>query len=171
MKKHSAGIIVYRIKEGVPEVLMAHMGSPWWAKKDVGAWSVPKGVIEEGEEPFETAKREFTEELSLQPPEGDYLELGTVDQHNNKSVTAWAIEADLDISKIKSNTYELEWPPRSGKTQEFPEIDRAVYMSLPEAAQKCVRGQAELFERLANELHVPFGAEEIPEPPSQGSLF
>src|SRR3954469_21289554 len=105
MKKYSAGIIAYRIKEGVPEVLMAHMGLPWWAKKDVGAWSIPKGIVEEGEEPFQTAKREFTEELGLQPPEGDFLELGTVDQHNNKAVTAWAVEADLDVSEVKSNTF------------------------------------------------------------------
>ncbi|MBX4190651.1 NUDIX domain-containing protein [Candidatus Saccharibacteria bacterium] len=171
MKKHSAGLIVYRIKDGEPEVLMAHMGSPWWAKKSVGAWSIPKGEVEEGEEPLDTAKREFTEELGLQVPEGKYLELGTIEQHNNKSVSAWAVEADLDISKTKSMTFSVEWPPHSGKTQEFPEIDRAAYMSLAEAAQKSVRGQAELFERLANELHVPFGAENIPEAPAQGSLF
>jgi predicted NUDIX family NTP pyrophosphohydrolase len=117
MKKHSAGIIVYRIKEGVVEVLMAHMGGPFHAKKDVGHWSVPKGEVEENEDPFATAKREFTEELGLQAPGGDYLELGTVDQHNNKSVTAWAGEADLDVSDIKSNTFEMEWPPRSGKNR------------------------------------------------------
>lgn len=150
---------------------MAHMGGPFHAKKDVGHWSIPKGLVEEGEEPLATAKREFTEEFGLQAPEGDYLELGTVDQHNNKSVTVWAVEADLDVSNIQSNTFNMEWPPRSGKIQEFPEIDRAAYMSLAEASQKCVKGQAELFERLANELHVPFGAEEIPEPPAQGSLF
>jgi predicted NUDIX family NTP pyrophosphohydrolase len=171
MKKQSAGLIVYKVEDGVPQVLMAHMGAPWWAKKDVGAWSIPKGEIEEGEEPLQTAKREFGEELNLQVPEGEYQELGTIEQHNNKSVTAWAVEADIDISEIKSNTFKAEWPPRSGKLQEFPEIDRAAWMSLSEAAQKSVRGQAELFGRLANLLHVPFGSEEIPEPPAQGSLF
>lgn len=150
---------------------MAHMGGPFHAKKDAGHWSIPKGLVEDGEEPLVTAKREFTEELGLQAPEGDYLELGAVDQRNNKTVSAWAVEADLDVSDVKSNTFSMEWPPRSGKTQEFPEIDKAAYMSLAEAAQKCILGQAELFERLANELHVPFGAEEIPEPPAQGSLF
>jgi predicted NUDIX family NTP pyrophosphohydrolase len=171
MKKQSAGIVVYRFKEDVPQVLLAHMGSPWWAKKDIGAWTIPKGGIEEGEEALDTAKREFTEELGLQAPEGEYADLGSIDQHNNKTVQAWAVEADIDISDIKSNTFELEWPPRSGQKQEFPEIDRAAWFGLAEAAQKTVRGQAELFEKLANLLHVPYGTEEIPEPPAQASLF
>jgi predicted NUDIX family NTP pyrophosphohydrolase len=116
MKKHSAGIIVYRLNDGLLQVLMAHMGSPWWAKKDVGAWTIPKGLVEDGEEPFNTAKREFTEEMGLQAPEGNYLELGSVDQRNNKMVTAWAVEADLDIADIKSQTFEMEWPPRPLKS-------------------------------------------------------
>ena len=156
---------------GLPQVLLAHMGSPWWAKKDIGAWTIPKGEVEEGEEPLDTAKREFTEELGLQVPEGKLLELGMIEQHNNKTVTAWAIEADIDASNIESNKVEIEWPPRSGKKQQFPEIDRANWFGLAEAVQKTVRGQAELFEKLANILHVPFGAEEIPDPPAQGSLF
>lgn len=171
MKAHGAGLVVYRQTGGEPEVLLAHMGSPWWAKKDIGAWSIPKGLIEEGEDPLAAAKREFTEELGLNLPEGEVVELGDVEQHNNKIVTAWALEADLDVGTIKSNTFELEWPPRSGQIREFPEIDRAAWFSLPLAAQKCVRGQSELFERLANILHVPFGPEEIPEPPAQPSLF
>jgi predicted NUDIX family NTP pyrophosphohydrolase len=171
MKAHSAGIIVYRTKQGLTEVLIAHMGSPWWAKKDIGAWTIPKGTIEEGEEPLDTAKREFNEELGLGFPEGQLIELGTIEQHNNKDVVAWAVEADIDTSDIKSNSFEIEWPPRSGQTREFPEIDRAGWFSLAEAAQKTVKGQAELFERLANELNIPFGAEEIPEAPQQGSLF
>ncbi|HEX5448046.1 MAG TPA: NUDIX domain-containing protein [Candidatus Saccharimonadales bacterium] len=170
MKKHSAGIIVYRIKEGRPEVLLAHMGAPWWAKKDAGAWSVPKGEVQEGEEPLETAKREFTEELGLQVPEGELIELGSVEQ-SNKTVTAWAVEADLKVDEVKSNTFKAEWPPRSGKTQEFPEIDRADYFGLAEATRKAVTGQAGLFEALANKLNIPFGSEEIPEAPQQGSLF
>jgi predicted NUDIX family NTP pyrophosphohydrolase len=170
MKAHSAGLVVYRLKDGQPEVLMAHMGAPWWAKKDVGAWTIPKGLVEENEEPLEAAKREFQEEIGLQVPEGEFVELGSIEQNNNKTVTAWAIEADMDVSDVKSNTFKAEWPPRSGKTQEFPEIDRASWMSLAEAAQKSVRGQAGLFEKLANILHVPFGPEETPDTPQQGSL-
>jgi len=171
MKAHSAGLVVYRMSSGQPEVLLAHMGAPWWAKKDVGAWSIPKGLIEAGEDPYETAQREFGEELGLAVPEGEFVELGEIEQHNRKTVTAWAIEADIDVGAIKSNTFKAEWPPRSGKTQEFPEIDRAAWFTLAEAAQKCVRGQAQLFERLANHLHVPFGPEEASSPPQQGSLF
>ena len=171
MKKHSAGLIVYRMKSGQPEVLLAHMGSPWWAKKDVGAWTIPKGGIEEGESPLDTAKREFTEELGVQVPDGEFINLGSIDQDNNKDVQAWAVEADPDISDIKSVTFEVEWPPRSGKKQEFPEIDRASWFNLAEAAQKSVKGQSGLFEKLADYLHVPFGSEEIPKAPSQGSLF
>jgi predicted NUDIX family NTP pyrophosphohydrolase len=171
MKKHSAGLIVYRLKNGQPEVLLAHMGAPWWAKKDVGAWTVPKGEVEEGEEPLQTAKREFTEELGIQTPEGEFTELGTIEQNNNKNVQAWAIEADPDISAINSNTFKAEWPPRSGKIHDFPEVDRVGWFRLTEAAQKSVSGQSGLFERLANILHVPFGSEEIPEPPAQSSLF
>jgi predicted NUDIX family NTP pyrophosphohydrolase len=171
MKAHSAGLLVYRLTASGPEVLIAHMGSPWWAKKDIGAWTIPKGVIEDGEEALDTAKREFGEELSLPLPQGEYFELGVINQHNNKDVTAFAIEADIDISNIKSNTVEIEWPPKSGKLQEFPEIDRAAWLTLAEAAQKTVKGQAELFERLANRLSVPFGPETIPEPPQQKSLF
>ena len=171
MKKHSAGLIVFRMENGAPQVLLAHMGAPWWAKKDIGAWSIPKGEIQAGEEAFEAAKREFGEELNLQVPEGEFIDLGQIEQPNNKTVQAWAIEADIDASNIKSNTFKVEWPPRSGKTQEFPEIDRAEWFSLAEAAQKSVRGQSELFERLANYLHVPFGAEAPPPPPQQNSLF
>lgn len=167
-KAHSAGLIVYRIKDGRPEVLLAHMGTPWWAKKDIGAWTIPKGLIEESEDPLSAAKREFGEELSLPLPEGELIELGSIEQHNNKTVTAWAAEGDPDISNIKSNTTTIEWPPRSGRQQEFPEIDRAAWFGLAEAAQKTVRGQAELFRRLAEKLGLPF---EDQEPPEQGSLF
>ncbi len=168
MKAHSAGIVVYRMINDQPEVLLAHMGGPFHAKKDEGHWSIPKGLVDEGEEPLAAAKREFTEELSLAAPEGEYLELGDIEQHNKKIVTAWAIEADVDASGIKSNLFEMEWPPRSGQTQEFPEIDRAGWFGLAEASQKCIRGQAELFKRLAEKLDIPF---EPSEPPQQGSLF
>jgi len=147
------------------------MGAPWWAKKDVGAWSIPKGLIEEGEDPFITAQREFGEELGLAVPQGEFIELGEIEQHNRKTVSAWAIEADIDASVVNSNTFKAEWPPRSGRLQEFPEIDRAAWFSLAEASQKAVRGQAQLFERLANHLHVPFGPEGANAQPQQGSLF
>jgi predicted NUDIX family NTP pyrophosphohydrolase len=170
MKAHSAGLVVYRIKAGQPEVLLAHMGAPWWAKKDIGAWTIPKGLVEEGEDPFSAAKREFGEELSLPVPEGEFTELGDIEQNNRKIVSAWAIEADLDVSNIKSNTFKAEWPPHSGQQQEFPEIDRAAWFGLAEAGQKCVSGQAELFERLADRLGLP-PAPEHPTEPAQGSLF
>jgi len=171
MKQHSAGLIIYRLKDNLPQVLLAHMGGPFHAKKDDGHWSIPKGLIDDGEDALEAAKREFTEELGLQVPDGEFIELGEVEQHNNKIVTAWALESDLDATNVKSNTFEMEWPPRSGKKQEFPEIDRAGWFSLAEAARKAIPGQAELFERLANKLNVPFGVEAIPEPPQQNSLF
>ena len=169
MKAHSAGIIVYRLKGGRLEVLLAHMGTPWWAKKDVGAWTIPKGLINEGEKPFEAARREFQEELGQPAPEGKFMVLGDIEQNNRKIVSAWAVEADPDVSHIKSNTTTIEWPPHSGQMQEFPEIDRAAWFGLAEAAQKCVRGQAELFERLAGHLQVPMSGQ--PPEPAQGSLF
>ncbi len=167
MKVHSAGIVVYRQTTGQPEVLLAHMGSPWWAKKDIGAWTIPKGVVEAGEQPIETAKREFSEELGLEPPQGEFIELGNIEQHNNKIVTAWAIEANPDISHIKSNSVEIEWPPKSGQTQEFPEIDRAAWFDLAEADQRVVSGQAELFKRLVKHLDIEIN----PVVSKQGSLF
>ncbi len=171
MKKHSAGLVVFRQTGEEPEVLIAHMGSPWWAKKDIGAWSIPKGLIEENEDPLDTAKREFGEELGLPVPEGEFIELGTIEQNNNKTVSAWAIEANMDVSSVKSITFKAEWPPKSGKMQEFPEIDRAGWFGLPEAAQKIVPGQAKLLEKLANILHIPFSPEDTPKPSKQGSLF
>ena len=168
MKAHSAGLVVYRIQDGRLEVLLAHMGTPWWTKKDIGAWTIPKGLVEENEEPFEAAKREFKEELSLPLSQGGFIELGDIEQHNRKIVSAWAIEANPDISRIKSNTTTIEWPPRSGQAQEFPEIDRAAWFGLAEAGQKAVQGQAQLFERLAEKLGLPIESNETPR---QGSLF
>lgn len=148
MKKHSAGLLVFRRTNKELEVLLAHMGTPWWSKKDVGAWTVPKGEIEEGEDPLDAAKREFEEEFSLPVPGGKLIDLGSIDQHNNKTVSVWAVEGDLDASKIKSNTVEIEWPPKSGKKQKFPEIDRAAWFNVPDAAHKTVRGQTEIFKKL-----------------------
>lgn len=168
MKKRAAGILVFRRSEKGPEVLLAHMGSPWWARKDIGAWTIPKGEILEGEEPLEAAKREFKEELSFSVPQGELIDLGSIEQHNKKTVSVWAVEGDLDASKIKSNTVEIEWPPKSGKYQTFPEIDRAGWFNLNEASQKTVRGQSEIFKRLAEYLGVNI---ESADKPSQPSLF
>src|ERR1700742_1359186 len=171
MKKRSAGLLVYRLKSGLPEVLLAHMGGPFHAKKDNGHWTFPKGEYEEDEDPKSAARREFTEELGKQPPEGEWLKLGSVTYKSGKEVTIWAVEGDLDVSDIKSNTFNLEWPPRSGKIQEFPEIDRAAWFGLPNSAAKLIPYLAVFTERLANQLHVPFGSEQVPPPPSQPSLF
>lgn len=147
------------------------MGGPFHGKKDQGHWSIPKGEFNEGEDPKMTAIREFSEELGKAVPPGDWQDLGSVTYKNGKEVFAWAVEGDLDVSDITSSTFKLEWPPRSGVVQEFPEIDRAGWFSLPEAAAKLIPDQVMFLERLANLLHVPFGAEEIPGPPSQPSLF
>jgi predicted NUDIX family NTP pyrophosphohydrolase len=168
MKKQSAGLLVYRHRNGQVEVLIAHMGAPWWAKKDAGAWSIPKGEYSD-EDPKETARREFSEELGLEPPEGKWLKLGTIEQKNNKNVIAWAVEGDLVVSNIKSNTFKMEWPPRSGKMQEFPEIDRAGWFTLSEAAKKIIPAQIEFLERLADKLDVDIAPP--PELPSQSSLL
>ena len=171
MKKLSAGLIVYRKTGDGTEVLIAHMGSPWWAKKDAGAWSIPKGEYLEGDDPKANAKREFKEELGQEVPPGNWLELGTIEQKNNKTVIAWAVEGDLDISHTTSNQVTIEWPPRSGKTQEYSEIDRAVYFPLNVAAQKLVPAQVELLERLAQKLGTDMPRPEAPAKPSQPSLF
>jgi predicted NUDIX family NTP pyrophosphohydrolase len=167
--KYSAGLVVFRRKAGKLEILVAHMGAPWWAKKDIGAWTIPKGLVEDGEDPFEAAQREFQEELGLPVPEGEFMELGSIKQPNSKTVTAWAIEADIDVSNVKSITFEAEWPPRSGKKQEFPEIDRAAWLEAGEAAQKVVRGQDGLFQKLAEILKIEL--QEPKDAPQQGQLF
>jgi len=171
MKKLSAGLIVYRQAGNGIEVLIAHMGSPWWAKKDAGAWSIPKGEYQEGDDPLANARREFKEELGQEPPAGELLELGTIEQKNYKTVIAWAIEADLDVSHVTSNTRAIEWPPRSGKMQEFSEIDRAAYLPLNVAAQKLIPAQVELLERLARKLGTGMRRPEEPVKPFQPSLF
>lgn len=168
----SAGLLVYRFKDGQPEVFIVHNGGPYWAKKDDGVWSLPKGEIEEGDEPLATAKREFLEETGLPLPEGDIFELGKITYpKGDKEVIAWAVEGDFDISLLKSNTFEMEWPPRSGKRREFPEIDRGGWFTLQEAASKLFPPNLLFLERLASHLNVPFGSEQIPHESEQGSLF
>ena len=128
------------------------MGGPYWARKDDGAWSIPKGEYGDSEDAFTAARREFQEELGSPPPDGEYHELGEVRQTNGKVVVAWAVEGDLDADAIVSNTFELQWPPRSGRTQQFPEVDRAAWFELEAARPKLVKGQAQLLDRLAATL-------------------
>ncbi|WP_069385330.1 NUDIX domain-containing protein [Cellulosimicrobium cellulans] len=148
--KQSAGLVLYRVRDGVVEVLLGHMGGPLWARKDAGAWTIPKGEIDPGEEPHAAALREFTEELGVAPPasSGPDLDLGTVRQRAGKQVSAWARAADFDVSRITSSTFALEWPPRSGRLQEFPELDRAQWFPVARARGLVVSGQVALLDRL-----------------------
>ena len=145
MAKQSAGILLHR--DG--EVLLVHPGGPFWAKKDAGAWSIPKGEYGEGDDPRAAALREFEEELGSALPAGtELVELGTVKQKSGKRITAFAAEGDLDAETISSNTFEMEWPPRSGRMQAFPEVDRAGWFSIEEAREKLNPAQAEFLVRL-----------------------
>jgi predicted NUDIX family NTP pyrophosphohydrolase len=144
--KQSAGILLHR----GGEVLLVHPGGPFWAKKDAGAWSIPKGEYEDGDDPRAAALREFEEELGSALPAGtELVELGTVKQKSGKRITAYAAEGDLDPETISSNTFEMEWPPRSGRMQRFPEVDRAGWFSIEEAREKLNPAQAEFLVRLA----------------------
>ena len=148
MPARSAGILLYRDRDGVREVLLVHPGGPFWAKRDAGAWSIPKGEYADDEDPQACALREFEEEIGTPLAAGELVELGSVRQRSGKVVTAWAAEGDLDPAGIRSNTFELEWPPRSGRVREFPEVDRAAWFSLEEAREKLIAAQAELLSRL-----------------------
>jgi predicted NUDIX family NTP pyrophosphohydrolase len=140
MPKLSAGIFLFRRRPAGVEVMLVHPGGPFWAKKDLGAWSIPKGLADEGEDLLAAAKREFLEETGM-PVEGEFLDLGAHKQPGGKKVAAWACEGDFDPALLKSNTFTLEWPPRSGKTAEFPEVDRAQWFSIDEAFEKMNKGQ------------------------------
>jgi len=146
----SAGLVLFRERDGVLEVLLGHMGGPFWARKDAGAWSIPKGELEPEEDPLAGARREFAEELGHAPPEGPALELGEIRQKAGKRVIAFAIEGDFDPRAIVPGTFEMQWPPRSGRLRAFPEVDRVAWFDLATAAAKIVRGQAELLERLSD---------------------
>jgi predicted NUDIX family NTP pyrophosphohydrolase len=149
MGRRSAGILLHRqTPAGAVEVLLVHPGGPFWAKKDLGAWSLPKGEHDDGEDGLACALREFAEELGSPPPAGDPADLGTVRQKGGKVVQAWALEGDLDAAAIRSNTFELEWPPRSGRRREFPEVDRAQWFALAEARERINPAQAAFLDRL-----------------------
>jgi predicted NUDIX family NTP pyrophosphohydrolase len=146
--RRSAGILLYRLTGDAPEVLLVHPGGPFWARKDLGVWSIPKGEYEEGEDPLACALREFEEETGTALPTSRLVDLGDVRQKSGKLVTAWAAEGDLDAGAVRSNTFTMEWPPRSGRTAEFPEIDRAEWFGVDAAREKLVPAQAELLDRL-----------------------
>lgn len=144
----SAGILMFRKRAGAIEVLLVHPGGPFWRSKDAGAWSIPKGEYANGEDPLRAAQREFEEEIGTRP-EGDFLPLGERRQPGGKIVGAWALEGDLDAAQIRSNLFTLEWPPKSGKIREFPEVDRAEWFSLDAAREKILKGQAGFLDQLA----------------------
>jgi predicted NUDIX family NTP pyrophosphohydrolase len=146
-RKKSAGLLAYRRRRGALEVLLVHPGGPFWAKKDEGAWTIPKGEIGEGEDPLAAARREFREETGHDPA-GAFEPLGECRQAGGKIVTAWAIAADIDPAAVVSNTFEMEWPPRSGHRSAFPEIDRARWFTIEEARRRINKGQAALLDAL-----------------------
>jgi predicted NUDIX family NTP pyrophosphohydrolase len=148
MATTSAGLVLYRRREGKLEVLLVHPGGPFWQKRDEGAWSIPKGEPAEGEIDLEGARREFLEELGTPAPGGEAAALGSVRQAGGKTVHAWAVEGDFDVTLVHSNTFEIEWPPRSGKMQRFPEVDRAGWFDLRTAHGKLIAAQVAFLERL-----------------------
>lgn len=151
-RRRSAGIVLHRVGDAGLEVLLVHPGGPFWAKKDLGAWSIPKGECEPDEDPRACALREFEEETGTRLPATELIELGAVVQKGGKEVTAWAARGDLDPASVRSNSFTMQWPPRSGREQEFPEIDRAEWFALDEARAKLVSAQVELLDRLAARL-------------------
>lgn len=167
MRKNSAGILVFRKKNDQVEVLLGHPGGPFYAKKDNGVWSIPKGEYEEDENALNAAKREFEEEIGQKAPNGDYLELGKA-KTSTKIITAWAIEANMDVSIVRSNMFEMEWPPKSGQKQQFPEIDKADWFTLNQAMIKISKGQVPFIEAIAEKLKVN---KPEPEEPSQQQLL
>lgn len=149
MSKTSAALLVYRVAGGSLELLLGHMGGPFWAKKDDGAWSIPKGEYGPDEEPIDAARREFTEETGLPVPEGDHLELGEFRQGSGKVITAFAVEADPNLDGFAPGTFSLQWPPRSGRMQDFPELDRIAWLDLEAAGRALVKGQVPIVTAVA----------------------
>lgn len=152
MPKQSAGLLLFRETAAGIEVLLVHPGGPFWVKKDAGAWSIPKGLIEEGEEPLAAARREFEEEVGIAAPEGETIPLTPLRQPSGKIVHAWALRSDLDPAIFVSGTFEVEWPPKSGKRQSFPEIDRVEWFTLDAARGKLLAGQRPFLDELGRLL-------------------
>jgi predicted NUDIX family NTP pyrophosphohydrolase len=151
MPKHSAGLLLYRRKESELEVFLVHPGGPLWAKKDLGAWSIPKGEISEGEDPLAAARREFQEETGS-AIDGEFVALGTVRQAGGKLVSAWAVAGDCDPARLTSNRFEMEWPPRSGRIAEFPEVDRGAWFTLREARERILASQRAILDQIQEML-------------------
>lgn len=157
MAARSAGLLLYRAPTGGLEVFLVHPGGPFWKNKDDGAWTIPKGEIAASEDPLATARREFREETGLDPdallrPGAGYVDLGEIQQKGGKRVRCWAIEGDADPAAIRSNTFEIEWPPRSGRRRAFPEVDRAAWFDLAQARRKINAAQVELLDRLSQHV-------------------
>lgn len=159
MPKLSAGVLLYRERAGVVDVLIVHPGGPFWARKDEGAWSIPKGEYADGDDAWAAAQREFAEELGLPIPDGTPIDFGPVKQPSGKVVTAFAIRADLDITEARSNTFEMEWPRGSGKLREFPEVDRFEWFSVAQARVKLLKGQRVFLDQLMAHPDVAGSAE------------
>ena len=153
MARQSAGLLMYRRHSGRIEVFLVHPGGPFWARKDRGAWSIPKGEFGDEEDPLTAARREFEEETGFSAA-GEFMPLGPVKQSGGKVVHAWACAGDCDPTDIRSNTFSMEWPPRSGKQQEFPEVDRADWFTLEQAREKILKSQLPLLEQLATLLEI-----------------
>ncbi len=166
MGKRSAGVLMFRKAYSGIEVFLVHPGGPFWERKDLGAWSLPKGEYAEGEEPLLAARREFEEETGIRA-DGEFLLLGEVKQPSGKVVKAWAVEGDLDPAQVRSNLFSMEWPPKSGKTQEFPEVDRGEWFPIREATTKILKGQIGFLDRL---LEIVSGAGPAAPQSPQGDL-
>lgn len=161
MVARSAGLLLYRVSdEGVVEVLLAHPGGPFWARKDAGAWSIPKGEYEPSDDALDTARREFREETGFDPPAGDPVLLGEHRQPSGKRVTAWALAGDLDVTGATSNTFEIEWPRGSGTMREFPEVDRVEWMTVEQARTKLLKGQLPFLDALLETVRTTDGESE-----------
>ena len=154
MAKRTAGILLFREAPGGLEVLLVHPGGPFWTKKDEGAWTIPKGLVDDGEDPFDAAKREFREETGGSP-DGDAIALEPVRQPSGKVIHAWALRGEFDPATLTSNTFLMEWPPHSGQQREFPEVDRAGWFSMEQAGRKILKGQAPLLGDLRRKLNGP----------------
>lgn len=149
MPKQSAGVLLYKLTDGLLHIFLVHPGGPFFRKKDDGAWSIPKGEFDDGEEPLAAAQREFEEEVG-KPVKGNFIKLQPIKQKSGKMVHAWAVEGDIDHEQIISNLFEIEWPPKSGKMAGFPEIDRAGWFTTDVALQKIIPGQAAFITELEN---------------------
>lgn len=160
MSRQSAGILLYRRSGGRIEVLLVHPGGPLWARRDLGAWSIPKGEYTAGEAPLEAARREFQEETGLPLPEGEAVDLAEVRLSSGKLIRAWAVEGDCDAGDLRSNLFTMEWPPRSGRTAQFPEVDRAGWFGIEEAGERIHPAQRAFLDRLAKAVGPTSRAEE-----------